>query len=45
MAYIIDEMGKLSAVAQEMKFPITSASELVNSDHTLYMMIEHNTSG
>jgi alpha-tubulin N-acetyltransferase 1 len=43
MAFIIDEMGKLSAVAQEIKTPITSAHKLVNSDHMIYMMTEHST--
>lgn len=43
IGYIVDNMGKLSAVAQEMKSPITSASKLLNSDHVLYLMIEHNT--
>ncbi|XP_025198590.1 alpha-tubulin N-acetyltransferase 1-like [Melanaphis sacchari] len=39
---IIDEMGKASAVAQELKSPVTSANKLANSDHILYMMTEHN---
>lgn len=43
MRMIIDEMGKASAVAQELKLPITSANRLVNSDHVIYMMTEHNT--
>lgn len=43
MGLIVDEMGKASAVAQELKFPITSADKLVNSDHILYMMTGHNT--
>jgi len=42
MSLIIDEMGKASAVAQELKSPITSANKLVNSDHVIYMMTEHN---
>lgn len=43
MGLIIDEMGKASAVAQELKLPVTSANRLVNSNHILYMMTEHNT--
>lgn len=43
MGLIIDEMGKASAVAQELKSPVTSAKRLVDSDHILYMMTEHNT--
>ncbi|VVC37665.1 Gcn5-related N-acetyltransferase (GNAT) domain, ATAT-type [Cinara cedri] len=42
MRLIIDEMGKASAVAQELKSPITSADELVNSDHNLYVMTQNN---
>lgn len=41
MRIIIDEMGKASAVAQELKSPVTSADKLVNSDHVIYMMTEH----
>jgi len=44
MGWMIDEMGKVSAMAQELRSPITSAELLINSDHVLYMMIEHNTS-
>ncbi|KAL5233707.1 hypothetical protein ACI65C_001117 [Semiaphis heraclei] len=44
MGWMIDEMGKVSAMAQELKSPITSAEMLINSDDILYMMIEHNTS-
>lgn len=44
MSMIIDEMGKASAVAQELKSPITSADKLAKSDHIIYMMTEHNTS-
>jgi alpha-tubulin N-acetyltransferase 1 len=44
MAVIIDEMGKASAVAQELKLPITSTDKLINSEHIIYMMTEHNTS-
>jgi len=43
MKMIIDEMGKASAIAQELKSPVTSADKLVNSDHILYLMTEHNT--
>lgn len=43
MSMIIDEMGKASAVAQELKSPITSADKLTKSDHIIYMMTEHNT--
>lgn len=35
-------MGKASAVAQELKSPVTSADKLVNSDHIIYLMTEHN---
>lgn len=42
MKMIIDEMGKASAVAQELKLPVTSADKLANSDHILYMMTEHD---
>lgn len=42
MKLIIDEMGKASAIAQELKMPITSSDKLVNSDHILYMMTEHD---
>jgi len=42
MKLIIDEMGKASAVSQELKLPITSSNRLVNSDHEIYMMTEHN---
>ncbi|XP_026818276.1 alpha-tubulin N-acetyltransferase 1-like [Rhopalosiphum maidis] len=40
---IIDEIGKMSAVAQELELPITSADKLINSDHVIYMMTEQNT--
>jgi len=42
MKVIIDEMGKASAIAQELKMPITSGDKLANSDHILYMMTEHD---
>lgn len=45
MGLVIDEMGKASALAQELKSPVTSAHKLVNSDHILYMMTEHKTPG
>ncbi|XP_025410930.1 alpha-tubulin N-acetyltransferase 1-like [Sipha flava] len=45
MAKIIDEMGKASAVAQELKTPVTSADKLVNSDHIVYLMTEHDKPG
>lgn len=45
MRLIIDEMGKMSAISQELKSPITSADRLVHSDHILYMMTESNKSG
>lgn len=45
MGLVIDEMGKASALAQELRSPITSANKLVNSDHILYMMTEHKTPG
>uniref|UniRef100_A0A2S2PQQ5 Alpha-tubulin N-acetyltransferase n=1 Tax=Schizaphis graminum TaxID=13262 RepID=A0A2S2PQQ5_SCHGA len=40
---IIDEIGKISAVAQKLELPITSANKLINSDHVIYMMTEQNT--
>lgn len=43
MALIIDEMGRLSAISQELHTPITSADRLMNSDQVLYMLTEHNT--
>lgn len=45
MGLIIDEMGKASAVAQDLTSPITSANKLVNSNDIIYMMTEHNTPG
>jgi len=44
MGWMVDEMGKVSAMAQGLRSPITSAEMLINSDDVLYMMIEHNTS-
>lgn len=44
MAWIVDEMGKVSAMARELRSPITSAEMLINSDHILYMFIEYDTS-
>lgn len=43
IALIIDKMGKASAVAQELKDPVTTADKLTNSNHTLYLMAEHGT--
>ncbi|KAE9542641.1 hypothetical protein AGLY_002552 [Aphis glycines] len=40
---IIDEIGKMSAIAQELELPITSATKLINSDHVIYMMTEQIT--
>lgn len=45
MRMIVDEMGKASAVAQELKLPITSANKLIDSDHIIYVMTEHNRPG
>ncbi|XP_050441424.1 alpha-tubulin N-acetyltransferase 1-like [Adelges cooleyi] len=42
---IIDGMGNASAIAQELKSPITSAEKLVNSDHVIYVMTEHPEEG
>ncbi|XP_050441720.1 alpha-tubulin N-acetyltransferase 1-like [Adelges cooleyi] len=42
---IVDGMGNASAVAQELKSPVTSAEKLVNSDHILYVMTEHLKEG
>jgi len=45
MGMIIDEAGKLSAMAQGLKTPVTTARKLANSDHIVYMMIDnHSTS-
>lgn len=40
---IIDEMGKMSAITQNLESPITSADKLLNSDHVIYMMTKQNT--
>lgn len=40
VAMIIDEMGKASARAQDLKMPITTAEKLSKSDHTIYLMSE-----
>lgn len=45
MGLIVDEMGKASALAQDLSVPITSARNLINSDHIIYTMTENNTSG
>ncbi|XP_050420108.1 alpha-tubulin N-acetyltransferase 1-like isoform X2 [Adelges cooleyi] len=45
MALIVDAIGHASAVSQELKSPITSAKQLANSNHTLYMMTEHPSEG
>lgn len=45
MGLIVDEMGKASALAQDLTVPITSANNLVNSDHIIYTMTEHNKPG
>lgn len=37
---IIDEMGKASARAQELKIPITTAEKLSTSDHSVYLLSE-----
>lgn len=37
---IIDEMGKASARAQELKIPITTAEKLSTSDHSVYLLCE-----
>lgn len=37
---IIDEMGKASARAQDLKMPITTAEKLSKSDHVIYLMTE-----
>ncbi|KAF0766730.1 alpha-tubulin N-acetyltransferase 1-like [Aphis craccivora] len=33
----------MSAIAQELEFPITSATKLINSDHVIYMMTDQKT--
>ncbi|XP_050520944.1 alpha-tubulin N-acetyltransferase 1-like [Daktulosphaira vitifoliae] len=38
---IIDGMGSASAVAQELKSPVTTTEKLVKSDHIVYVMTEH----
>lgn len=40
VAMIIDEMGKASARAQELKTPITTADKLSKSDNIIYLMSE-----
>ncbi|XP_050435796.1 alpha-tubulin N-acetyltransferase 1-like [Adelges cooleyi] len=42
VAMIIDEMGKASARAQDLKIPITTAGKLTKSDHTIYLMTEQD---
>lgn len=37
---VVDDMGRASAVAQELKSPITSAEKLSRSDHAVYLMTE-----
>lgn len=37
---VIDEMGKASARAQELKMPITTAEKLSKSDQIIYLMTE-----
>jgi alpha-tubulin N-acetyltransferase 1 len=37
---IVDEMGKASARAQDLKMPITTAEKLSKSDHTIYLFSE-----
>jgi len=37
---IIDEMGKASARAQDLKMPITTAEKLSKSDHIIYVLSE-----
>lgn len=43
ISLIIDEMGKMSAIAQNLQTAITSANNLKNSDQVLYVMTEHYT--
>lgn len=40
IAMIIDEMGKASARAQDLKMPITTSEKLSKSDHTVYLLSE-----
>lgn len=40
IAMIIDEMGKASARAQDLKMPITASEKLSKSDHTIYLLSE-----
>jgi len=40
VAMIIDEMGKASARAQDLKIPITTAEKLSKSDHIIYLLSE-----
>lgn len=37
---VIDEMGKASARAQDLKMPITTAEKLSKSDHSIYLWSE-----
>lgn len=41
VADIVNAMGEASAAAQGLTKPITSADRLKNSDHQLYLMIDH----
>lgn len=45
IANIVDKMGQASAVAQDLKSPITSADKLQHSDHILYLMTEQTSPG
>lgn len=44
MAFIIDEIGKMSARAQQHNSPVTSADKLINSNNILYMLTENDSS-
>jgi alpha-tubulin N-acetyltransferase 1 len=37
---ILDEMGRLSAVAQELRHAITSGERLRKSEHVVYLLID-----
>jgi len=45
IANIIDKMGQASAIAQDLKYPITSADKLKHSENILYLMTEQTSPG
>lgn len=45
ISQVVDKMGQASAVAQDLKSPITSAEKLMRSEHLLYLMTEQTSQG